>query len=54
LGVDVNSNLMFIICIISALIGALLLRYIIEKPFLRLRDKILLRWKNKKHLTAVV
>jgi len=46
LGVDVNSNLMFIICIISAIIGALLLRYIVEKPFLSLRDRILLRWKN--------
>lgn len=48
LGVDVNGNLMFVICIISAITGALLLRYIVEKPFLRLRDRILLRWKIKK------
>jgi len=47
LGVDRNSNLMFIIGIISSIAGALLLRYLIEKPFLRIRDMILKRWRKK-------
>jgi len=48
LGVDKNSNLMFVIGIVSSLIGALLLRYLVEKPFLRIRDKILRKWHAKK------
>ena len=47
-GVDKNSNLMFLIGIISSLTGALLLRYLIEKPFLRIRDRILTHWKIKR------
>lgn len=45
LGVDVNGNLMFVICVISAITGALLLRNIVEIPFLRLRDRMLKRWQ---------
>jgi peptidoglycan/LPS O-acetylase OafA/YrhL len=52
-GIDVKGNLMFIICIVSTIAGALLLRYMVEKPFLSLRDSILARWKNKKGLTAM-
>ena len=48
LGIDKNSNGMFVIGIISSLIGALLLRYLVEKPFLRIRDRILKQWRNKK------
>ncbi len=47
LGVDKNSNLMFIIGIICSVAGALLLRYLVEKPFLRIRDKILKSWRDK-------
>jgi hypothetical protein len=39
------------LCIIVALLAALLLRYIIEKPFLRLRDRIL---EPKRILTQVI
>jgi peptidoglycan/LPS O-acetylase OafA/YrhL len=50
LGIDKNGNLMFIIGIISSVAGAVLLRYLIEKPFLRIRDKILKNWReNKQH-----
>jgi len=38
-----DSNIMFLICIITSLLAALLLNKIIEKPFLRLREKILAR-----------
>jgi len=48
MGIDKNSNVMLIIGIISSIAGALLLRYLVEKPFLRLRDKILQSWKPKK------
>jgi len=39
--IDKDSNLMFFICIITSLLGAILLNKIIEKPFLQLRDKVL-------------
>ncbi|MDN3579910.1 acyltransferase family protein [Mucilaginibacter flavus] len=41
LGMDVNGNLMFLLCIISSISGALLMRYLVEKPFLKLRDRVL-------------
>jgi len=47
-GMDRNSNLMFVIGIISSIAGALLLRYLIEKPFLKIRDRILKKWREKK------
>ena len=39
-----DSNLMFIICIATSIAGAVVLNTLIEKPFLRLRGKILKRW----------
>ncbi|MEP6683519.1 MAG: acyltransferase [Parafilimonas sp.] len=39
--IDNNSNVMFLICIITVFIISLLLNEIIEKPFLKLRKKIL-------------
>jgi peptidoglycan/LPS O-acetylase OafA/YrhL len=41
LGVDDDSNLMFFICIITSLLGAYLVNKSIEKPFLKLRDKVI-------------
>jgi peptidoglycan/LPS O-acetylase OafA/YrhL len=52
-GVDKNSNLMFLIGIISSIAGALLLRYLIEKPFLSIRDRILKQWRGKKHVKSI-
>lgn len=49
-GIDKNGNLMLLIGIISSIAGALLLRYLVEKPFLRLRDRILQRWRQRKSL----
>lgn len=40
LDIDINSNTMLLICTISCMSGALLLNLIIEKPFMRLREKI--------------
>jgi peptidoglycan/LPS O-acetylase OafA/YrhL len=39
--IDKESNLMFLICIITSFLAAFILNKIIEKPFLKLRDKIL-------------
>jgi len=50
LGIDKNSNLMMLLGIACSIAGALLLRYIVEKPFLRIRDKILAGWKVRKAL----
>ena len=41
LGIDGDSNWMFLLCIITSLLGALALRHAVERPFLRLRDTIL-------------
>ena len=40
-GIAGDSNLMFFLCIGAALLGALVLRVTVERPFLRLRDRFL-------------
>lgn len=40
-GIDVNSNAMLIIGIATSILAALLLHYTIEKPFMKLRNKLL-------------
>ena len=52
-GIDKDSNLMMLLCIMSSIAGALILRYTIEKPSLRLRDKVLQRWKRRKTIVLV-
>jgi peptidoglycan/LPS O-acetylase OafA/YrhL len=47
LGVEANSNLVFISCILCSFLAAAVLRYMVEKPFLRLRDQIIERNKTK-------
>ncbi len=42
-GVDDEGNLMLLICIVATLLAALIIRFLVEKPFLKLRDKILLK-----------
>lgn len=42
-GIAPDSNWMMLICAISVVLAALLMHYIVEKPFLKLRDRILLR-----------
>lgn len=41
MGIEQNSTVMFIICMITCVLAALLLNRIIEKPFLKLRQRIL-------------
>ncbi|WPU93268.1 acyltransferase [Mucilaginibacter sabulilitoris] len=49
-GIARDSNLMMMFCITGSIAGALILRYVIEKPSLKIRDKILNKWKyNKTH-----
>lgn len=52
-GIDNNSNLMMLCCMFSTIAFALILRYTIEKPSLRVRDKLLLRWRNSKNRMVV-
>lgn len=42
LGVAEDGTLMFLLCMLVSIGGALVLHYIVEKPFLRIRHKILL------------
>lgn len=44
-GIAKDSNTMFLLCMATSLLGALLLRYTVEKPFLRWRDRLL--WKRQ-------
>ena len=46
-GIEKNSNLTMLICIICVLAGALTMRYLIEKPALRLRNVILGKMKTQ-------
>lgn len=52
LNIETNSNIMFLICIITSLLAALILNKLIEKPFLQLRDKIL-HLKQKQEIAAM-
>jgi peptidoglycan/LPS O-acetylase OafA/YrhL len=40
-GIAEKGHLMFLICMVTTVLGALIMRYIVEKPFLRIRDYIL-------------
>ena len=42
LGLRGNSNWMFLFCILTCITGALVMRILIEKPFFRIRNKLLL------------
>jgi peptidoglycan/LPS O-acetylase OafA/YrhL len=41
LGMQGDSNWMFLICILTCIVGALLIRFMIEKPFFRIRNRLL-------------
>jgi peptidoglycan/LPS O-acetylase OafA/YrhL len=41
MGLDEESYWMLLLSVLFTILGALILRYTIEKPFLRLRDKLL-------------
>ncbi len=41
IGLQGDSNWMFLICIVSCIVGALLMRIFIEKPFFRMRNRML-------------
>ncbi len=45
--IDLNGNLMLLICIIASVLMALAMRQIIEIPFLKIRDYILAKRRNK-------
>lgn len=46
-GVDKNGNLMMLCCFCACVAGALILRYVVERPSMRLRDSVLQRWKTQ-------
>jgi peptidoglycan/LPS O-acetylase OafA/YrhL len=55
-GMDKNSNLMMLICFVCIIAVALLSRYLIEKPAMRMRDRFLRRMKEagRKEIEVVV
>ena len=55
-GLDKNSNVAMLICFVCIIAGALLSRYMIERPAMRMRDIVLRRLKlhNKKEIEAAV
>ena len=46
LDIPKESVLMFVLCVLTSITGAWLLNRLVEKPFLKLRDKML---KTEKH-----
>ncbi|MDB5154592.1 MAG: Peptidoglycan/LPS O-acetylase OafA/YrhL [Mucilaginibacter sp.] len=48
MGMDKRSNLMMFVCILVTLAAALIMCYTIEKPALRLRNKVLYKWNYNK------
>jgi peptidoglycan/LPS O-acetylase OafA/YrhL len=46
-GINKNGNLMMFCCLLASVAAALILRYTIEKPSLKLRDRVLKRRKQK-------
>ncbi len=46
-GMDKNGNLMMFCCFCACIAGALVLRYAIEKPSMKLRDKVLKRQRSE-------
>jgi peptidoglycan/LPS O-acetylase OafA/YrhL len=48
-GYKIESNLMLIICIMTCIIGAYLLNWSVEKPFMKLRNKFIIA-KNRNNL----
>jgi len=51
-GMDKNSGMMMICCFITTITAALFMRYLVEKPALRLRNKVLLNIKRKKAIES--
>jgi peptidoglycan/LPS O-acetylase OafA/YrhL len=49
LNIEQDSNFMFFICIITTVLGAILLNRIIERPFSSLRDKLLIKIRPLKN-----
>jgi peptidoglycan/LPS O-acetylase OafA/YrhL len=45
-GVDENGNLMMICCFCACIVGALILRFTVEKASMMLRDRVLQGWKQ--------
>jgi peptidoglycan/LPS O-acetylase OafA/YrhL len=46
MGMDKDSNLVMLICVIATIGAALAMRYMIEKPALKIRNKILNKLKT--------
>jgi peptidoglycan/LPS O-acetylase OafA/YrhL len=44
-GISPNGNLMMLCCLFASVAAALILRYTIEKPSLKLRNRVLKRWR---------
>ncbi|HTI08282.1 MAG TPA: acyltransferase [Puia sp.] len=52
-GIAGDSNLMFFLCMGAALLGALVLRVTVERPFLKLRDRVLQKKRDNREQTPV-
>jgi len=44
-GLDRNSNIAMLVCVVCVIAGALVIRYVFEKPALALRNVVLARWR---------
>jgi len=42
-GIEKEGSLMFFLCLLTCLLGAWVMRHLVEKPFMRIRDRVLKR-----------
>lgn len=52
-GIAPKGNLMFVLCLLISLIGAYMLNKAVEEPFLKLREKVLKRRKNRNEVVSI-
>ncbi|WP_276133378.1 acyltransferase family protein [Polluticoccus soli] len=51
-GIPADSNLMFLLCAGSAVTGALALHYVVEKPFLKIKEGLVRRYSEQPKLAV--
>jgi peptidoglycan/LPS O-acetylase OafA/YrhL len=52
-GIAGDSVAMMLICVVTVILAALLLRYVVEKPFLSIRDRVLNKVKVRRQQDTV-
>jgi len=52
LGMNKDSGVIMVCCFIAVVFAALLMRYLVEMPVLKLRNRVLNKWKSRKEIVT--